>query len=229
MFFVVSHTISIRASFNDISSGRGSRKEKQTQDSPLWKLKKISVHFDDDLSVFSQVEILLSLLTMHLRNEALANKSLQKAWRDFSIITLQLHATGSGQIATSTQLQAKAPLPERGAALPERDVVKLQLGGECAGICCPQHLGRLQPVSSSMPVHVWIPSVTKSKQLFAGKDAFLIQKLLLLNFKQLIWDRMREEDMAVVLLKVNIFSIIGEVSFSLALLVERTLLGCDLL
>lgn len=110
MFFVVSHTISIRASFNDISSGRGSRKEKQTQDSLLWKLKKISVHFDDDLSVFSQVEILLSLLTMHLRNEALANKSLQKAWRDFSIITLQLHATGCGQIATSIQLQAKAPL-----------------------------------------------------------------------------------------------------------------------
>lgn len=35
--------------------------------------------------------------------------------------------------------------------------------------------------------------------------------------------------MAVVLLKVNLFSIIGEVSFSLALLVERTLLGCDLL
>lgn len=122
MFFVVSHTISVHASFNVISSGTKSRKEMQTQDSPWWKLKKVSVHFDDDLSVFPQVVILLSLLTVHLRNEALGNKLLQKASHDF-FIALQLHATCCGQISTSIQLQAKAPLGpvcRTGAVLPSR-------------------------------------------------------------------------------------------------------------
>lgn len=141
MFFVVSHTISICASFNDISSGTESRKEKKTQDSPWWKLKKVFVHFDDDLSVFPQVVILLSLLTVHLRNEALGNKLLQKAWHYF-FITLQLHATGCGQISTSIHLQAKAPLGlvcwaagQGQLSLPERDMGKVQLGWKGAIIC----------------------------------------------------------------------------------------------